>query len=387
MPPAVHRRPRIPSLAEKRYDGGMKHLPIVLLLLFGAGNAQAQQFDLPLIGRTGLNIYSAMTYYEVEDGFFTDGISKTRNRLVRIDLQRGTVAEHFEVHRFLGAVEERMLVSTVDRDHILQQLLIDPFSLAANRAPKWEVSLDWALLLSPDGSLYSAGLSSSGTYTPFRFDAQGRRQAWLDVEGVPTSISSDNLHLLIQSPETGEVFVWSTDEESVRARLRSSDTTGQVRFLTNGVFLLPPQYAGQESWRLYDVEGQQVAELRFRITGAEPLFFWFTSDLRRAVVCVRGAVNPETAVVKTEAFRRWLQREGHLFVATRGVLNDSRVRVRAYPTLSAQTLGHLDAGEQVEVLERSGRRQRIGEMNAYWYRVRNEEGLAGWSYGHFIDLQ
>ena len=356
------------------------------MLLCAASGLQAQQFDLPLVGRTGLNIYSAMTYHEVEGGFFTDGISKTRNRLVRIDLQRGTVAEHFEAHRFLGAVEGKMLVSTVDRDHILQLLLVEPSSLATARAPKWEVSLDWALLRAPDGSLYSAGLSNRGTYTPFRFDAQGRRQAWLDIEGVPTSVSSDNLHLLIQSPETGEVFVWSTEEESVRARLRSSDTTGQVRFLTNSVFLLPPQYAGQQLWRLYDVEGRQVAELRFRIAGAEPLFFWFTSDLRRAVVCVRGAVNPETAVVKTEEFKRWLQRQDHLFTATRGVLNDSRVRVRAFPTLSAPTLGYLDAGERVEILERSGRRQRIGEMNAYWYRVENEEGLAGWSYGHFIDL-
>ena len=97
-----------------------------------------------------------------------------------------------------------------------------------------------------------------------------------------------------------------------------------------------------------------VAELTFRIPGADPLFFWFTPDLRRAVACIRGRVNPETAVVNTEDFRRWLVREGHLFVPTRGVLNDSRVRVRAYPTLDAEIIGHLDRGDRVEVLERSG---------------------------------
>jgi hypothetical protein len=69
------------------------------------------------------------------------------------------------------------------------------------------------------------------------------------------------------------------------------------------------------------------------------------------------------------------------------VLNDSRVRVRAYPTLGAEILGHLERGDRVEVLERSGMRENIGEMDEYWYRIRKEDGLTGWSYGYFIDLQ
>jgi hypothetical protein len=365
----------------------MKQLWIVLMLLFVACVPWSQQIDLPLLGRAQLNIFSAMTFYQDGDSVLTDGISNTRNRLVRIGLERGRVHEYFEIHRFLGAVKDRLLVSTVDRQHILELYYVDPATLDTTSASNWKVPIDWALLQGPGDTLYSARLDSRGNYTPYRFEAQEQEPFWLDIEGVPTSITGDTLHLLIQNPDSGEIFIWSTEKRAVRARLRSSDPTAQVRFLTNGVLLLPPQYAGQENWRLYNVEGVEVAELNFRIPGADPLFFWFTPDLRRAVVCIRGEVNPETAVVNTDNFRRWLVREGHLFVPTRGVLNDSRVRVRTYPTLKAETLGHLDQGERVEVMERSGLRESIGEMNDYWYRIRRDDGLAGWSYGYFIDLQ
>jgi hypothetical protein len=369
------------------YFDEMKRFCAVLAILLSGWAVWSQQIDLPLLGRAPLNIFSAMTFYQDEGSLLTDGISGTRNRLVRIDLGRGLVTEYFEIHRFLGAVEDRILVSTVDREHVLKLLFVDPSSLAATKGPNWKIPVDWALLPGPEGMLYSARLDSRGGYTPYRFDPRDQSQVWLNIEGVPTSMTSDTLHLLIHSPDSGEIFIWSTEKQAVRARLRSSDPAGQVRFLTNSVLLLPPQYAGQDRWRLYDVEGSEVGELRFRIPGADPLFFWFTADLRRAVVCVRGPVNPETAVVNTEEFRQWLVREDHLFTPRRGVLNDSRVRVRSYPTLSAQVLGYLEEGDRVEVLERSGRRERIAEMTDFWYRVRREDGLTGWSFGHFIDLR
>jgi hypothetical protein len=365
----------------------MKRLLIALAILLSAAAVQSQQIDLPLLGRSPLNIYSAMTFVLDRDSVLTDGISGTRNRLVRVDLERGGVTEYFEIHRFLGAVGERILVSTVDREHILKLRFVDPLSLDFKGAPGWTFPVDWGLVQGPGGTLYSARLDSRGTYTPYRFNPQEQGQIWLDIEGVPTSMTGDALHLLIHNPDSGEIFIWSTEKRAVRARLRSSDPTGQVRFLTNSVVLLPPQYAGQENWRLYNLEGTEVAAVTFRIPGVDPLFFWFTPDLRRAVACIRGRVNPETAVVNTEDFRRWLVREGYLFVPTRGVLNDSRVRVRAYPTLDAEILGHLDRGDRVEVLERSGLEEAIGEMSDFWYRIRTEDGLAGWSYGHFIDLQ
>lgn len=364
----------------------MNRFWIVAAFLFTGMAVRAEEIDLPLLGRATLNIFSAMTFYEEEDSVLTGGISETRNRLVRIDLDRGGVSEHFEIHRFLGWVDARIVVSTVDRDHILKLFFVDPSTLEKTKGPDWTVPLDWALLPGRDGSVYSARLDSRGIYTPFRFDPKKQTQTWLEIEGVPTSLTPDTLHLLIQNPDTGEVFIWNTEDRSIRGRLRSNDPAGQIRFLTNSVLLVPPQYSGQERWRVYDVEGDQVGEVSFRIGAGDPLFFWFTTDLKRAVVCLRGRVNPEMAVVNTEDFRRWLQREGHLFIPTRGVLNDSRVRVRSYPTLEAEIVGHLDRGDRVEVLERSGQRVSIGSMSDFWYLIRREDGLSGWSYGHFIDL-
>ena len=364
----------------------MNRFWVVLVFVFAGTIALSEEIELPLLGRASLNIFSAMTFYEDEGSVLTGGISETRNRLVRIDLDRGGVVEYFDIHRFLGWVDGRILVSTVDRDHILKLLFVNPSTLAKRKGPDWTVPLDWALLPGRDGSMYSARLDSRGIYTPFRFDPKKQTQTWLEIEGVPTSLTSDTLHLLLQNPDTGEVFIWNTEDRLIRGRLRSNDPTGQIRFLTNSVLLVPPQYSGQERWRVYDVEGEQVGEVSFRISAGDPLFFWFTTDLKRAVVCLRGRLNPETAVVNTEDFRRWLLREGHLFTPTRGVLNDSRVRVRTYPTLEAEIVGHLDRGDRVEVLERSGQRVSIGSMNDFWYLVQREDGLSGWSYGHFIDL-
>jgi hypothetical protein len=365
----------------------MKQLWIVSILIGSGLAAQAQQFELPLLGRTALNIFSAMTYYERENSLFTGGISETRNRLVRIDLADGTVTEYFEIHRFLGAAGDRILVSTVDRDQVMNLLFVDPVTVEKSAGPGWPVSIDWALLPGPEGAVYSASLDSRGIYTPFLLDLRSRTQSYLEVKGVPTSLTSDMLHLLVHSPDTGELFIWNTEKQGVSVRLRSGAPAGQVRFLTNSLLMLPPAYLGQEGWRLYDMEGLQVGEVRFRIPSGDPLFFWFAGDLRRAVVCLRGRVNPETAVVNTESFRRWLLNQDYLFEPTSGVLNADRVRVRARPTLDAEVLGHLNRGDRVQVLDRSGLRVRIDAMNDFWYRVRNAEGLSGWSYGHFIDLQ
>ncbi|GAJ06101.1 unnamed protein product, partial [marine sediment metagenome] len=92
----------------------MNRFWIVLVFMFTGLAVRAEEIDLPLLGRANLNIFSAMTFYEEEGSVLTGGISETRNRLVRIDLERGGVSEYFEIHRFLGRVDGRIVVSTVD---------------------------------------------------------------------------------------------------------------------------------------------------------------------------------------------------------------------------------------------------------------------------------
>ena len=74
------------------------------------------------------------------------------------------------------------------------------------------------------------------------------------------------------------------------------------------------------------------------------------------------------------------------FTPTGGIMTDSRVRMRAAPDLGAATIGYLALGDPVEVIARSQERQKVQDLNDYWYRVRGPDGKDGWTFGAFIDL-
>ena len=106
----------------------------------------------------------------------------------------------------------------------------------------------------------------------------------------------------------------------------------------------------------------------------------------RALASFDAQPNPQALLVDATPLGRWLQGAGLLFAPQQGRLNDSRVRLREAPHLEAKTLGYLEKGQLVQVLERSGARVRLQGMEAYWYRVQTAEGAVGWAYGQYIDL-
>ncbi len=67
---------------------------------------------------------------------------------------------------------------------------------------------------------------------------------------------------------------------------------------------------------------------------------------------------------------------------------DMNVRVRTVPGLQTKTLGHLNEGDRVLVMERSPYAWPIAGNTDYWYRIRRaSDGLAGWSFGSFLKLE
>jgi hypothetical protein len=73
--------------------------------------------------------------------------------------------------------------------------------------------------------------------------------------------------------------------------------------------------------------------------------------------------------------------------ALEAACNDMRVRVRAEPNLEAPTLGYLNKGDRLVVLDKGSYPMGIEDANEYWYRVRRaSDGLIGWSYGQFLKL-
>lgn len=66
-----------------------------------------------------------------------------------------------------------------------------------------------------------------------------------------------------------------------------------------------------------------------------------------------------------------------------GVVTENGIRVRADKNTSSQVLGNLYNGEKVTIYERSKEKEKIQEMEAYWYKI-DYKGKKAWLYGHYF---
>jgi hypothetical protein len=154
----------------------------------------------------------------------------------------------------------------------------------------------------------------------------------LPLSAAPLTISDDSLFLVLYDPfgDDEGLVVWNTAEKKELVRLPplSLRVVGaSIRFLTNSLLLV-----------LYTPD----SPLHPRLPGKRP---------------------------------------------TTGGCSESRVRVREYPHLQAQTFGHLEPGDEVEVLDRSGVKMRIGDRTDRRYKVRRKsDGITGWAYGAYLKL-
>lgn len=350
----------------------------------------AQEIMLPVLGRLELNVYSSMAFSEAGGFLLTDGIpgqQGMQNRLVRLRLDRPGVEDLADLHRYYGQLGDRLVVAVVDAGRNIRRQLLDAATLRPAPIPAWWGQVEGPILEHEEGRFFCArpgGLQ--GELVACRFDPGARSVQELGVPGLPGALSPDGLYLVIQTPERGEAVFWSVSERAVLGRVRSYAGVGHLRFLTSGVVLVPPEYPGERGWELVDLRGQTLATLRLELAGLKPVYLWFSADFGRAVVCYDTGLNPQAVLADASPLRRWLASQGLLFQPRPGRLNESRVRLRERPHLEAKTLGYLEKGQVVEVLERSGAPVRLQGMEAYWYRLRTAEGTEGWSYGQFIDL-
>ncbi|MBN1834940.1 MAG: SH3 domain-containing protein [Spirochaetales bacterium] len=358
----------------------------VLLSLLAAGALEAQTLDLPLLGAVEANLYSSISFDEIGGKVYTDGIPDVRNQLLRLSLDPPELEGLVDIHRYHGSFAGELLVAIMGTDNRPRLFLMDPLSLKRRAAPNWGISIDWALVEAGEGSFYCARSLPSGRYEPYRFDVGARAVRAVDTAGVPIDLSGDGLHLLIQDPESGRVVFWNLFEDKPTGSVPSLAPPGQVRFVDNGYALLPPEDP-KRPWSVVDVEGKEALSLSLSCGRFRPLSLWLSRDGRHGVAGYMSRLNPRAAVVDAAPLWQRLRAEGLVFTATSGTLNAGRVRIREHPSLKAKTLGHLEQGEKVRVLERSGYREPIDGMVAPWYRIETEDGRAGWSYGHFIDLR
>jgi hypothetical protein len=70
-----------------------------------------------------------------------------------------------------------------------------------------------------------------------------------------------------------------------------------------------------------------------------------------------------------------------------GKLNESNVRIRALPNLNGDIIGSINKGTTVTILETTPEKMKIDKMEAPWFLVRTWEGVQGWVFGAFVDIQ
>lgn len=360
----------------------------LLFALLCSGPLHAQPLELPVVRTLNVDVHYTRYAYEHEGSLFLKGLVREQGYLVDIDFQTGRVRRHMPITTILGVVEGQILVSTLNRSREVEQYFFDPATLSRSR---WQDSLEthWVRVDYQNGVFFSAVQDGVGEFLPYRYDIYQETRRPLDFRGAPVAITYDKQHVLA-SRNDGTVVAWHVPGETAAAEFpsRSAEQFGFVFPLTNALFLLPPGEPGSSEWRVASVDGSRVVTVRLTAGGFEPAALWVSRDLTRGVMThprSRGAYR--TLLVDMSPLRTLLDRRGLIFRPRSGILNASRVRVRALPNLDAENRGYLEEGQQVQVFDRSGARMRIGEMNAHWYFVETENGLRGWSYGHFIDLQ
>ncbi|MBN1409485.1 MAG: SH3 domain-containing protein [Spirochaetales bacterium] len=65
-------------------------------------------------------------------------------------------------------------------------------------------------------------------------------------------------------------------------------------------------------------------------------------------------------------------------------INEDAVRLRRGSNLEAEVIMLINRNEPVWVAAKSDKMQKIGGMNAYWYRIKTFENTNGWVYGYFL---
>jgi hypothetical protein len=67
------------------------------------------------------------------------------------------------------------------------------------------------------------------------------------------------------------------------------------------------------------------------------------------------------------------------------VINDDQVRLRGGPYLESVIITHLNRGEKAGIIDRTTKKERLENREAYWYRVRLQDGRDGWVFGAYVE--
>jgi len=70
-----------------------------------------------------------------------------------------------------------------------------------------------------------------------------------------------------------------------------------------------------------------------------------------------------------------------------GTITGDKVRVRTKPTTTnSETVGYVNKGDKVTILDKTSKQEKIGSMEDYWYKIEFDGSKQGWTFGHFVKI-
>jgi hypothetical protein len=107
-----------------------------------------------------------------------------------------------------------------------------------------------------------------------------------------------------------------------------------------------------------------------------------TPDVRAAAYTVADRPVSDDGPLKTLSARELFIQAPSFPVY--GTITEDSVRLRSAASLESGVITLLMKNQRVEILERTAEPVIVQEMADFWYRVKLEDGSAGWAYGFFI---
>lgn len=338
-------------------------------------------------------IYS---YGKWEDAWGIDKID-TMNRT------RDFVDKELEFRFIRGRYNDNLIVTRYDRENNIHSYYIyDPYTNRYTTLPELNINWDEKFKGIVSGSLNSLFYYKNGeyilnyrdktmNYSVYIFNSiTGKLNSLPIVGGKVVDISYDKMNILVAENHSGDVIVYNLEQKKVIAGVNSiynREFDFACYFVTNNYIAISTI---NDDVVIYNIYGREM--IRFIINPPKSNFssslmgsFQYSDYYLMGIV--EGRTIKQKYVCKAESKLDVLDSFGLLFKSTTATANDSRVRIREWPLLDAKHLGYLTKGDKLEILDRSGIKVKIGDMEDYWYKLRRpSDGMEGWSYGAFIDL-
>jgi len=387
----------------------------ILFFIIVLGNIYSQEIiEIPttIVGDLGLDYYHSIRtkilgtkiYYKYRS--ITDTSNPDGYASFDIETKEIHVFDKFnEFDEIFGQVNGELIVSRMyehniknipdsyDTDVFLFNQKKDTYNRFNDYLYQWKYDIpNYFLFHHYNGSKYIAvyNLGDEAGYRSALYDRDtGEREEIKDIKGI-YDISEDKLHGLIFDESRHNVYLYSFVENKIIGNTKESANIVSFEtayFLTNDLFLVQIH---SRKYAVINLGLQIVVYLDYLMPDDGKYGDEITKILGTSFATIRlieGRYNKSTLLVQCQGELEALNSLGLLFKSSTGTANDSRVRIREWPLLDAKHLGYLTTGDQLEILDRSGIKVKIGDMEDYWYKLmRVSDGMEGWSYGAFIDL-